>query len=92
MISDDGKTAVAMLKSMFKFPDISEMTFQCDIEQCSGRCAELSEAACGTGIARYSNEDVKRTPGQTQNGLMLVTTTVYVIDPQNAPRKFSFIQ
>lgn len=85
--SEDGKSAVAMLKSMFKFPDISEMQFQCDIEQCNGRCADISESSCRS-VARYqSNDDVKRAPGQAQNGLMLASTTVYVIDPQYAPCK-----
>lgn len=88
--SEDGKSAIAMLKSMFKFPDISEMHFQCDIEQCNTKCADVSEATC-SGIAKYQNDDVKRLPGQTQNGLMLAASTVYVIDPQNAPCKTPFL-
>lgn len=87
--SEDGRSAIAMLNSMFKFPDISEMQFQCDIEQCNGRCADISDASCRS-VARYVNDDVKRPQGQAQNGLMLAATTVYVIDPQNAPRKINF--
>lgn len=81
--SPDGKTAVAMLKSMFKFPEGSEVHFQCDIEQCNGKCIDVDEALCERS-AKFV-DDTKRPLGQQQNGMMLAATTVYVIDPALAP-------
>lgn len=86
--SPDGKSAVAMLKSMFKFPEGSEVHFQCDIEQCNGKCVDVDESTCLRGaLERYSDDTKTRAQGQTQNGLMLAASTVYVIDPALAPCK-----
>uniref|UniRef100_A0A336MZN8 CSON009214 protein n=1 Tax=Culicoides sonorensis TaxID=179676 RepID=A0A336MZN8_CULSO len=83
---NDGKSAVAMLKSMFKFAEGSEVHFQCDIEQCSGRCAPVDDSYCKTiSSERLIQDEKQRDLGQAQNGLMLAASSVFVIDPDQAP-------
>lgn len=85
----DGKSAVAMLKSMFKFAEGSEVHFQCDIEQCNGRCGNVDESFCKTiSSERLIQDEQTRDLGKTQNGLMLAASSVFVIDPDQAPCKF----
>lgn len=93
--SPDGRSAVAMLKSMFKFPEGSEVHFQCDIEQCSGKCVDVDEAACNGrgGLERYIDDTKGRAQGQQLNGMQLASSTVFVIDPALAPCKiFEFFK
>lgn len=85
----DGKSAIAMLKSMFKFAEGSEVHLQCDIEQCTGRCPNVDDNSCKTATSeRYIQEEKQRALGQPQNGLMLAASSVFVIDPDQAPCKY----
>ncbi|XP_055586581.1 uncharacterized protein LOC129739181 isoform X2 [Uranotaenia lowii] len=73
--SANGTTAIATLDSMFRFPDSSEVHFQCDVLQCNGLCPEEKDKSC-VGEARESPKM------DTENeGLFLAATTVFVLDP-----------
>lgn len=79
--NSDGVSATAMLKSMFKFPEGSEVHIQCDIVPCSvPGCAEMescSTTAVGRSLAATNNDE----------NIFLAATTVFVLDPADAPRK-----
>lgn len=77
--NSDGVSATAMMKSMFKFPDGSEVHLQCDIVPCTvAGCAEMETCAQGfKGRSLASNDE----------NLFLAATTVFVLDPADAPCK-----
>lgn len=82
--NSEGTHATAVLKSMFKFPEGSEVHLQCDIVQCNGGCKD--EDICNEiGLAGFVKGG--RALGQNEDGMMLAATTVFVLDPSEAPCK-----
>lgn len=84
-INSDGTKAIATLKSMFKFPVGSEVHVQCDVAQCPGGCAV---EACPGDV--YSASAIKGDgrPKKPEDSSMPATTTVFVLDPAEAPRSY----
>ncbi|XP_067619040.1 uncharacterized protein [Eurosta solidaginis] len=86
ILNPDGHSADATLKSMFKFPEGSEVHLQCDVIQCYGRCVDdedckqIALAGAG-GVSKGGNRKL----GPNEEGSSLAGTTVYVLDPANAP-------
>ncbi|XP_058838249.1 uncharacterized protein LOC131693959 [Topomyia yanbarensis] len=80
--SSNGTTAVATLNSMFRFPEGSEVHFQCDVIQCNGLCPELDDHVCSKDSAQYLKS--ARALGQTDQGMLFAATTVFVLDPIEA--------
>lgn len=73
----DGISATAMLKSMFKFPEGSEVHIQCDIVPCAkSGCGEMESC---TGAFKG------RSLGASDEYVFLGATTVFVLDPADAP-------
>lgn len=58
---------------------------QCDIVQCKGKCS--NEDPC-TSIASFTKGG--KNGNEVTDGMGLAATTVYVLDPADAPCKFSF--
>lgn len=79
--SADGQSATSMISSMFKFPDGAEVQIQCDIIQCNGKCAD--DMKCTEDSSSYVKGG--RALGQTDEGLLLAATTVFVLDPSEVP-------
>jgi Zona pellucida-like domain len=79
--SADGQSATSMISSMFKFPEGAEVQIQCDIIQCNGKCIE--DEKCNGESASYVKGG--RALGQTEDGLLLAATTVFVLDPADVP-------
>ena len=73
----DGLSATSMISSMFKFPDGAEVQIQCDIIQCNGKCAD--DEKCSGDPSSFVKGG--RALGQTEEGLLLAATTVFVLDP-----------
>ncbi|XP_056635441.1 uncharacterized protein LOC130444369 [Diorhabda sublineata] len=69
-------TANAQLKSMFRFPDSSEVHFQCDVSLCKDTCPQL---IC-------SGDSVKSRALNADEGVLMAATSVFVVDPADAPR------
>ena len=67
--------AEARLKSMFKFPEGSEVHFQCDISLCRGPC---QQPVCTPGA-------VQSRALESEEGPLMAATTVFVVDPSEAP-------
>lgn len=78
----NGTTAVATLNSMFRFPDGSEVHFQCDVDQCNGLCPDIDDSMCSQDPSTYTKSG--RALGQTDEGMLLAATTVFVLDPIDA--------
>ncbi|XP_049303318.1 uncharacterized protein LOC105224589 isoform X2 [Bactrocera dorsalis] len=85
--SADGHSAEATLKSMFKFPEDSEVHLQCDVIQCYGRCMDDEDckqiALAGAGAVGFSKGGNAKL-GPNEEG-SLAGTTVFVLDPSQAP-------
>ncbi|XP_055699659.1 uncharacterized protein LOC129799623 isoform X2 [Phlebotomus papatasi] len=81
--NSDGTSATAVLKSMFKFPEGSEVHLQCDVVACRAGSTCPAEASCTGDAAAYTKSG--RALGQTDDGVMLAATTVFVLDPADAP-------
>lgn len=79
--SADGQSATSMIYSMFKSPEGAELQIQCDIIQCSGKCEE--DLKCTDDTSSYVKGG--RALGQTEDGLLLAATTVFVLDPSVVP-------
>ena len=77
--SADGQSATSMISSMFKFPDGAEVHLQCDIIVCNGKCSD-DEKCNGEPSVKGG-----RALGQTEDGLLLAATTVFVLDPSELP-------
>ncbi|XP_055298010.1 uncharacterized protein LOC129566261 isoform X2 [Sitodiplosis mosellana] len=77
----DRTQATAILKSMFKFPEGSEVHIQCDVAQCVGVCAE---DVCPGDVLSASSVKGGRV-GNKEDGSSLAATTVFVLDPDKAP-------
>lgn len=79
--------ADAQLYSMFKFPDSTDVHFQCDIGICKGQCVdsacdgEIQPLAQSRSLANdvYSSND---------EGVLMASTSVFVLDPGDAPSNF----
>lgn len=77
--------ADAQLFSMFRFSDSTEVHFQCDIGICKGSCidtacdSEIQPLAQSRSLANdvYSSQD---------EGVLMASTSVFVLDPGDAPR------
>nr|XP_023029074.1 uncharacterized protein LOC111517227 [Leptinotarsa decemlineata] len=68
--------ANAPLKSMFRFPESSEVHFQCDVGLCKGSC--LIPSCSGDLLqSRALNND---------EGILMAATSVFVVEPTDAPR------
>ncbi|CAD7092200.1 unnamed protein product [Hermetia illucens] len=78
--NEEGTAATALLKSMFKFPEGSEVHMQCDIVQCKGKCS--NEDPC-TSVASFTKGG--KNGNEVTDGMGLAATTVYVLDPADAP-------
>lgn len=81
--SADGTSASAVLKSMFKFPEGSEVHLQCDVVQCTGKCPE--DDSCSSIALASFTKGGSRSVGETEDGMLLAATTVFVLDPADAP-------
>lgn len=57
------------------------MHLQCDVIQCNGACVDMS--CDNTGV-----KDIRPAASPSEENVMLAATTVFVLDPSEAPRKF----
>ncbi|XP_043067902.1 uncharacterized protein [Drosophila bipectinata] len=80
----DGRAAEAVLSSMFKFPEGSEVHLQCDVIQCYGRCVEIDDCndVALAGFGKGTNGPRKF--GPNEEGSSVAGTTVFVLDPAEA--------
>lgn len=75
---------------MFKFPESTEVHFQCDIGICRGTCIDIS---CDSDLEPLpSAQSASRSLANnvyTSNdeGALMASTTVFVLDPGQAPCK-----
>lgn len=65
----------------------SEVHLQCDVVQCSGGCAD-DEVCPGDTLSASINKGGRALGSKTEDGMLLAATTVFVLDPSEAPRKF----
>lgn len=63
----------------------SEVHFQCDVDQCNGLCPDIDDSTCAQDSSAYTKSG--RQLGQTDEGMLLAATTVFVLDPIDAKRK-----
>lgn len=82
-VDPDGTHATAILKSMFKFPEGSEVNLQCDIAQCPGKC---SGVVCPGDVLTASAGGSEGIKGSPEDGTNLAATSVFVLDPADASR------
>lgn len=75
--SADGLSATSMITQMFKFPEGAEVHIQCDVILCNGNCPD--EEKCTGDSAPFIKGG--RSLGQTDDGMLLAATTVFVLDP-----------
>lgn len=88
--NEDGSKATAFLKSMFKFPEGSEVHIQCDIIQCIGKCPD--DELCTVSIAEQVKGGRSLNEKLTDDNMLLASTTVFVLDPADAPCKLNLEQ
>lgn len=69
----NGATAEATIASMFRFPESSQMNFQCDIAICKGSCVQ---ADCYTDNSP---------PTDGEEGMVSASIGVFVVDPGDSP-------
>ncbi|KAJ6640212.1 hypothetical protein Bhyg_12962 [Pseudolycoriella hygida] len=81
--NEDGSKATALLKSMFKFPEGSEVHIQCDIVQCMGKCPD--DELCTVSIAEQVKGGRSLNEKSSDDNMLLASTTVFVLDPADAP-------
>ncbi|XP_063928344.1 uncharacterized protein LOC135141289 isoform X2 [Zophobas morio] len=67
-------TADAQIRSMFRFPESTEVHFQCDIGLCRGSCPE---PVCLEGVTSRALT--------TDEGILMAATSVFVLNPGDAP-------
>ncbi|XP_065372545.1 uncharacterized protein LOC135964280 isoform X1 [Calliphora vicina] len=86
--STDGNYAEATMKSMFKFPEGSEVHLQCDVIQCFGRCIDEEDCTqvsiAGAGYVKGSSVGPPRKTYPNEEGQSIAGTTVFVLDPAEA--------
>lgn len=68
--------ADANLRSMFRFPESSEVHLQCDVALCKGSC---SQPSCS------SDSGLQSRALSTDESVIMAATTVFVVDPSEAP-------
>lgn len=66
----------------------SEVHLQCDVVQCSGGCAD-DEVCPGDTLTASINKGGRALGSKSEDGMLLAATTVFVLDPSEAPRKYS---
>lgn len=80
-------SADAVLYSMFRFPESSQMNFQCDIAVCKGACPEPvcddDIETLPTAQARAFNKDVYS--DHPEEGTLMASTSVFVLEPGASP-------
>lgn len=84
-VNSDGTQATAVLRSMFKFPEDSEVHIQCDVAQCNGGC---TNEVCPGDVLTAGLVGKQPTGTGAEDGTMLAATTVFVLDPADAPRTY----
>lgn len=84
-VNSDGTQAMAVLRSMFKFPEDSEVHIQCDVAQCFGGCYN---DVCPGDVLTAGVVGKQPTGNGTEDATMLAATTVFVLDPADAPRSY----
>lgn len=67
--------ADAQLRSMFKFPESSEVHFQCDVALCKGACLQPSCSGEISNSLTLNNDE----------GILMAANSVFVLDPSEAP-------
>ncbi|ERL88354.1 uncharacterized protein LOC109545561 isoform X1 [Dendroctonus ponderosae] len=67
--------ADAPIRSMFKFPESSEVHFQCDVALCKGACLQPSCSGDVSNSLAINNDE----------GVLMAANTVFVLDPSEAP-------
>lgn len=72
---DKRSIADAQLQSMFRFPESSEVHFQCDVGLCKGSCPDPN---CSDGGGQTKAL-------VTDEGVLMAATSVFVLDPGEAP-------
>lgn len=87
-----GNMASAQLASMFKFPDGSEVHLQCDVAACmAGRCAAESAIDCDKNVVQAgvaTKGGSGGALGRPAENNVLSATTVFVLDPSEAPSEY----
>ncbi|KAL1495080.1 hypothetical protein ABEB36_010555 [Hypothenemus hampei] len=73
---DEAKgVAEAPIRSMFKFPESSEVHFQCDVALCKGACLQPSCFGDVSNSLALNNDE----------GILMAANTVFVLDPSESP-------
>ncbi|KAL9894131.1 uncharacterized protein LOC119638709 isoform X1 [Glossina fuscipes] len=85
--ASEGNYAEALLFSMFRFPDESEVHLQCDVIQCNGRCIDDEDCSqiALAGAGGFTKGSGGRKVGPNEEGSSIAGTTVFVVDPEKAP-------
>lgn len=80
-------SAEAELKSMFRFPDSSQLHFQCDIALCRGACPEPTcsddEYQLVSAQSRALDQDSLQVADE---GALMASTSVFVLEPGEGPQ------
>ena len=80
-------SAEATIYSMFKFPEVNKIHFQCDITLCKVNCPHLQ---CNGDTIKTSSEDSGLSKDSVQ---LLASTTAFVVEPgSEICRPFNFYQ
>lgn len=83
LFSDDTRFALLFYSLLEKIG--SEVHLQCDVQQCNGGCAE--EVCPGDTLTASLNKGGRKSD---PDSMLLAATTVFVLDPSEAPRKWEF--
>ncbi|XP_054168417.1 uncharacterized protein LOC128965696 [Oppia nitens] len=73
---NDSHYAEATIYSMFKFPDVNKVNFQCDVILCKSNCPQLQ---CNSDTIKKDNDFELSTIKDSIQ--LLASTTVFVIEP-----------
>lgn len=67
------------------------MHLQCDVIQCNGRCIDDEDCSqiALAGAGGFTKGSGGRKVGPNEEGSSLAGTTVFVVDPEKAPRKLT---
>ena len=76
-------SAEATIYSMFKFPEVNKIHFQCDIILCKVNCPQLQ---CNGENLKSNIEDFRLSKDSIQ---LMASTTVFVAEPGAETCKFS---
>lgn len=81
-------SAEAELKSMFRFPNSSQLHFQCDIALCRGACPEPTCSDNEYELQQVSAQSRALDQDSLQiadEGALMASTSVFVLEPGDAP-------